>query len=113
MTILRDFLANRGLSQCDLVDLGTEWIVTLLCCHSGYLGMPVTHTCLCRVAAKQEVNDRHARAKKQANRGLEEDQKALAVGEFNERTGKRPWAAAWGKYSQQEANAEARRSTFG
>jgi len=38
-----------------------------------------------------------------------EDQKALAVGEFNERTGKRPWAAAWGKYSQQEANAEALR----
>lgn len=37
------------------------------------------------------------------------DQKALAVGEFSERTGIRPWAAVWGKYSQEEANAEALR----
>jgi len=37
------------------------------------------------------------------------DAKALAVGEMNERTGIRPWAAAWGKFSQQAANAEALR----
>eukprot|EP00929_Paragymnodinium_shiwhaense_P059187 TRINITY_DN29636_c0_g1_i1.p1 TRINITY_DN29636_c0_g1~~TRINITY_DN29636_c0_g1_i1.p1 ORF type:complete len:402 (-),score=52.78 TRINITY_DN29636_c0_g1_i1:28-1233(-) len=37
------------------------------------------------------------------------DNKALAVGEMNERTGVRPWAASWGVYSQQEANAEAMR----
>jgi len=37
------------------------------------------------------------------------DQKALAVGEYDEKTGIRPWAAAWGKYSQEEANAEALR----
>jgi len=37
------------------------------------------------------------------------DQKALAVGEFSEKSGLRPWAAVWGKYSQQEANAEALR----
>lgn len=37
------------------------------------------------------------------------DQKALAVGEMDPKTGIRPWAAAWGKYSQQDANAEALR----
>lgn len=37
------------------------------------------------------------------------DQKALAVGEFSEKTGIRPWAAVWGKYSQNEANVEALR----
>jgi len=37
------------------------------------------------------------------------DQKALAVGEYDERTKTRPWAAAWGKYSQQDANLEALR----
>lgn len=37
------------------------------------------------------------------------DAKALAVGEFSERTGVRPWAAAWGKFSQEEANVEALR----
>jgi len=38
-----------------------------------------------------------------------EDMKALAVGEMNKKTGVRPWAAAWGKYSQSDANAEALR----
>lgn len=37
------------------------------------------------------------------------DQKALAVGELDEKTGERPWAATWGKYSQQDANTEALR----
>mmetsp|Transcript_74468 Transcript_74468/g.230102 ORF Transcript_74468/g.230102 Transcript_74468/m.230102 type:complete len:344 (-) Transcript_74468:49-1080(-) len=37
------------------------------------------------------------------------DQKALAIGEFSEKSGVRPWAAVWGKYSQQEANAQALR----
>lgn len=37
------------------------------------------------------------------------DKKALAVGELNEATGIRPWAAAWGKFSQEEANQEALR----
>lgn len=37
------------------------------------------------------------------------DNKALAVGERSERTGLRPWAAAWGKHSQQDANTEALR----
>eukprot|EP00931_Biecheleriopsis_adriatica_P103629 TRINITY_DN78430_c0_g1_i1.p1 TRINITY_DN78430_c0_g1~~TRINITY_DN78430_c0_g1_i1.p1 ORF type:complete len:365 (-),score=69.11 TRINITY_DN78430_c0_g1_i1:37-1080(-) len=37
------------------------------------------------------------------------DKKALAVGEISEMTGERPWAAAWGKFSQQDANAEALR----
>lgn len=37
------------------------------------------------------------------------DAKALAIGEFSEKTGLRPWAAVWGKYSQQEANVEAMR----
>jgi len=36
------------------------------------------------------------------------DRKALAVGEMDQ-AGVRPWAAAWGKYSQEEANAEALR----
>lgn len=40
---------------------------------------------------------------------LKTDQKALAVGEMDEKTGIRPWAAVWGKYSQEEANAEALR----
>ena len=34
---------------------------------------------------------------------------ALAVGEMSQRTGIRPWAAAWGKFSQQDANSEALR----
>lgn len=38
-----------------------------------------------------------------------ENSKALAVGEYSAKTGIRPWAAAWGKFSQQEANAEALR----
>lgn len=37
------------------------------------------------------------------------DNKALAVGEISQRTGIRPWAAAWGKFSQQDANSEALR----
>lgn len=37
------------------------------------------------------------------------DQKALAVGELDLKTGIRPWAACWGKYSQEEANKEAMR----
>lgn len=37
------------------------------------------------------------------------DNKALAVGEMSQRTGIRPWAAAWGKFSQQDANSEALR----
>eukprot|EP00930_Biecheleria_cincta_P004657 TRINITY_DN105579_c0_g1_i1.p1 TRINITY_DN105579_c0_g1~~TRINITY_DN105579_c0_g1_i1.p1 ORF type:complete len:349 (-),score=54.26 TRINITY_DN105579_c0_g1_i1:22-1005(-) len=37
------------------------------------------------------------------------DHKALAVGERSESTGLRPWAAAWGKHSQQDANTEALR----
>jgi len=37
------------------------------------------------------------------------DQKALAVGELDETTGVRPWAAVWGKYSQEDANREAMR----
>lgn len=37
------------------------------------------------------------------------DSKALAVGELDEKTGTRPWAASWGRYSQQDANAEALR----
>lgn len=37
------------------------------------------------------------------------DTKALAVGEYSEREGSRPWAASWGKYSQADANAEALR----
>lgn len=36
------------------------------------------------------------------------DNKALAVGEMED-TGIRPWAAAWGKFSQHEANLEALR----
>ncbi|CAE8734154.1 unnamed protein product, partial [Polarella glacialis] len=35
--------------------------------------------------------------------------KALAVGEVSGKTGQRAWAAAWGKFSQQEANQEALR----
>jgi len=37
------------------------------------------------------------------------DNKALAVGEINMKTGDRPWAASWGKYNQQDANMEALR----
>mmetsp|Transcript_36778 Transcript_36778/g.98043 ORF Transcript_36778/g.98043 Transcript_36778/m.98043 type:complete len:342 (-) Transcript_36778:69-1094(-) len=37
------------------------------------------------------------------------DFKAMAVGELNEVTGMRPWAAVWGKFSQQDANSEALR----
>jgi len=37
------------------------------------------------------------------------DTKALAVGEYSEREGNRPWAASWGKYSQADANDEALR----
>jgi len=37
------------------------------------------------------------------------DTKALAVGEYSEREGNRPWAASWGKFSQADANAEALR----
>ncbi|CAE7745984.1 Tnr [Symbiodinium sp. CCMP2456] len=40
---------------------------------------------------------------------LKPDNKALAVGEQSESTGTRPWAAAWGKFSQQDANSEALR----
>jgi len=38
-----------------------------------------------------------------------QDQKALAVGAYNPETGMRPWAAAWGKYTQEDANTEALR----
>ncbi|CAK9116568.1 unnamed protein product [Durusdinium trenchii] len=38
------------------------------------------------------------------------DNKALAVGEMSQKTGVRPWAAAWGKFSQQDANSEALRA---
>ncbi|CAJ1359210.1 unnamed protein product [Effrenium voratum] len=37
------------------------------------------------------------------------DCKALAVGEISQKTGIRPWAASWGKFSQQEANSDALR----
>jgi len=40
---------------------------------------------------------------------LKPDNKALAVGEMSQKSGTRPWAAAWGKFSQQDANSEALR----